>query len=258
MKELPKEKENMNELKQAINLPQEKLSCEIKSCLLPIKKTQQYIRKTTLNRKSEDINYLKMEKNINVFSKNYNNNSTKSSNYFKTTHCKIDINQDLKTEKKPSHNRVLSNIESSMQKPNNINYYSKLKLIKQNSLSKNYLNNNTSKTSTPTHKEQKNPVFNDENTKKQHKFTKSEVNNKIHSLGSPKTNKELKYFYKAKNFMVSPNSRNMNNCIRNPKNSSDLRSYDEFHRNTLISPKNSKQSIELNRESIFIFYFLFY
>lgn len=253
MKEVPKE--NFNDLKQTLNFPQkEKLSCEIKSCLLPIQKTQQYIRKTSSNRKSEDINYLKMEKNTNVFSKS-NINSTKSSNYFKTTHCKVDINQDLKTENKPSHNRVLSNIESSMQKPYNINYYSKFKLIKQNSLSKNSMNNN-SKNSTPTHNEQKKIVLNTENLKKQHKFTKSELNSKIVSLGSPKTNKELKYFYKAKNFIVSPNSKIVNNCIRTQKNSSDLRSYDEFKRNNLISPKNPKQSIDLNRESIFIFEFL--
>lgn len=73
----------------------------------------------------------------------------------------------------------------------------------------------------------------------QHKYTKSDANvAKIMNMGSPKSNKELKYFYKAKNLNAqrSFGAKNLNVGI-STKNTSDTRSNDDLFTSHLISPK---------------------
>ena len=236
-----KEKENNNfSVKNSPGIPN-KIKTEIKSSFLPFKKTEKLLRKVSANRKSADLNYLDkntlIQKNL-VTPKNSNNQ-----NY--GFYSQTEANQDeFKLEIKPSHTRIFSTFEGSLQKANyGANNYSKMRLIKNNSLSKkntsNIVNNNNSKNTIIANYEEKKNMDFGKKTTQQHKYTKSDVNvGKIMNLGSPKTNKELKYFYKVKNLSTFKNCGNKNlNICTSRKNVLENKSNDEMFSSNLISPK---------------------
>lgn len=200
------------------------------------------------------MNYLKFDKPSPVI--------TNKKNVYnpKTIQSKTEISNDyIKFDCKTSHLRILSNVESSTPKmSNNINYYSKIRLIKKASTNTNSINQLISPSNKK--KEEKKIVIKTNNFETNNfqlnsiKSTKIEGNNKLNIIGSPKSNKELKYFYKTKHLMSSRNSKNLSACLVTPKNTLDVKSYEEFQKNNLITPKMNEH---LNRESLHFVLFLF-
>ena len=224
-----------------------KLKFEMKNAFIP--NTQKILRNVSSNRKSADSNFF--ERN-NLLKKQSSPKNPLHKNTYE--YCKTESNDsDFKLEIKPSHTRIFSTIENSLQKANIINY-SKTKSFKNDSISKKMINVNNSKNSnTPTNQEDKNILsFNNRKPNQQHKYTKSDVNGgKMMSLGSPKSNKELKYFYKTKNLTNFKNIALKNlNIGEIKKNVSEIKN-DDMLLKSLISPKLNKISEEKSSKLIF-------
>ena len=222
------------------------LKIELKNKFLPLKKNEKLLRKVSSNRKSADMNYIDKNKSL------QKQTTPKNIINYNFDYCRTEGNDnDNKLEIKSSHVRIFSTIENSLQKANN---YSKLRIMKNSSISKKIINIDSTKY-TPMNLEEKKSFITKDSKKpnQQHKYTKSDLNGgNMMSIGSPKSNKDLKYFYHSKILSNFKCVGLKNLIVGHKKNPSESKNEDN-----LISPKLNKMAFESFKEKSMSIFNLF-
>lgn len=240
-----KEKE-LNILNKNSLATQNKFKLDSKITFIRKKNSENIIKNASSNQNWADLNYLAK--------KNFQKNASNDYSSFKRCQTET-IENEYKNEIKPkaNHARIFSTLDNNL--PKNIsNNYMRNNFIKSNSsITKKNINSINSLKSQKNIEEKKISITKPETFNQHHKNAKSDMNGgRIANLNSPKSNKDLKYFYKIKKFSNVKNITPSNfKSTLSKKNSLLVKSQEEtlFSINVVsVSPKLNLISIDSNKD----------